>query len=109
MNEKLILACLIPVLVALTIAVAVLAVMVILYRRRVTCQENHIGRLRKSLRSSNRRLRRAKSAYSLADAAAQEELDAAKKELRIARELLEQANKAARKRNKGSVPAEVPA
>lgn len=93
MSEKLILACLIPVLVALVIAVAVLAVMVWLYRRRCDALTAANNRLHRKLKVSNRRTRRAESVLCLLDVQRETDADTAKKELNVARSLRRQAER----------------
>lgn len=93
MNEKLILACLIPVLVALVIAVAVLAVMVWLYRRRCDALTAVNSRLHRKLKVSNRRTRRAESVLCLLDVQREADADTAQKELNVARSLRRQAER----------------
>lgn len=93
MNEKLILACLIPVLVALVIAVAVLAVMVWLYRRRCDALTAANSRLHRKLKISSRRTRRAESVMCLLDVQREADADTAKRELNVARSMRRQAER----------------
>ena len=93
MTEKMILAYLVPVLVALVIAVAALAVMVLLYRRRCDALTAANNRLHRKLAVSQRRTRRVESVLCLLDVQREADADTAKRELNMAQSLHRQAER----------------
>ena len=95
-DAKMILCIAVPVTVVLTIAVAVLAVMVWLYRRRCDALTAANNRLHRKLKVSNRRTRRAESVLCLLDVQREADADTAKKELNVARSLRRQAERQVR-------------
>ena len=92
-DAKLVLCFAVPIVVALTVALAVLTVMVWLYRRRCDALTAANTRLHRNLKISNRRTRRAESVLCLLDAQREADADTAKKELNVARSLRRQAER----------------